>query len=89
MEKPDLYVIARFLEILYKSERSMKKTNIQTRLGLNYPRFIEYLGWFQARGLVQINSDEEGETVTLSEKGLESYHRLVDWIRETMGNVEI
>ena len=41
MERPDLYVLARFLDILYQNGR-MKKTNLQNRVGLNYPRFIEY-----------------------------------------------
>ncbi|MEM2941130.1 MAG: hypothetical protein QW304_06245 [Thermoproteota archaeon] len=43
MGKPDLYVVARFLDVLYTNGNPMKKTNLQMLVGLNYPRFMEYL----------------------------------------------
>jgi predicted transcriptional regulator len=91
MDKPDLYVLARFLDILYKSDTSMRKTNIQMRLGLNYPRFTEYLEWLLARELVVKTFDKEdnSEKFALTTKGLESYHKLVDWIREMMQGIQI
>ena len=42
MERPDLYVLARFLDVLHSSGQPMKKTNLQMRVGLNFPRFMEY-----------------------------------------------
>jgi len=91
MERPDLYVVARFLDILYNSDAPMKRTNIQMRLGLNYPRFTEYLEWLVERRLVVLitEKDEEAEKYTLSPKGAESYHKLVDWIREMMQGIKI
>ena len=91
MEKPDLYVVARFLDILYRSESPMKRTNIQMRLGLNYPRFTEYLEWLIAHQLVtKGEGDESGsERFVLTAKGLESYHKLVDWIKDTMRGIQI
>lgn len=90
MEKPDLYVVARFLDILYKNGQPMKKTNIQMQVGLNYSRFTDYLDWFLARGLVVLKTDDGGaEVYGLSPKGLDSYHRLVDWIREMMQGMKI
>jgi predicted transcriptional regulator len=81
--------VARFLDIMYRNG-SMKKTNIQMLLGTNYPRFIEYLEWLQDHGLVGETSDEEmGERIVLTPKGLDSYHRLVDWIKETLEGVKI
>lgn len=90
MEKPDLYVVARFLDIMYRNGSSMRKTNIQMLLGINYPRFIEYLDWLANHQLVAQAPDEAGvERVMLTPKGVESYHRLVDWIRETLDGVKI
>ena len=83
MERPELYVVARFLDILYSNGQPMKKTNIQMRVGLNYSRFTDYLDWLLARGLVQKADDQQGELYGLSPKGIDSYHRLVDWIRDT------
>jgi predicted transcriptional regulator len=90
MEKPDLYVVARFLDIMFSNGSSMKKTNIQMLLGVNYPRFIEYLEWLLKHELVATSADEEGaERIKLTPKGIDSYHRLVDWIKETLDGVKL
>jgi predicted transcriptional regulator len=90
MEKPDLYVVARFLDIMYRNGSGMKKTNIQMLLGVNYPRFMEYLDWLLKHGLVEESVDEEkNERIVLTPKGIDSYHRLVDWIKETLEGVRI
>ena len=91
MEKPDLYVVARFLDIMYRNGSAMKKTNIQMLLGVNYPRFIEYLDWLLKHDLVSEGFDEEekSERIRLTPKGIDSYHRVVDWIKETLEGVKI
>jgi len=91
LTRPDLYVVARFLDIMYKNGSPMKRTNIQLRLGLNYPKFTEYLEWLIDRQLLARTVDEEENCVKigLTPKGLESYHRLVDWIRETVQGIKI
>jgi predicted transcriptional regulator len=90
LEKPDLYVVARFLEIMYSSGSAMKKTNIQMLLGIRYPRFMEYLEWLLKHELVAESLDEEKvERIRLTPKGIDSYHRLVDWIKETLDGVKI
>jgi predicted transcriptional regulator len=91
LDKPDLYVVARFLDILYEAGSPMKKTNIQMRLGVNYPRFTEYLEWLLSKGLVgKDGSQVEGaDAYRLTDKGNETYHRIVDWIRETMEGIRL
>jgi predicted transcriptional regulator len=90
MERPDLYVLARFLDTLHSSGQPMKKTNLQTSVGLNYPRFIDYLEWLVSHGLVQqTKSEDGGDLYSLSPQGLDAYHRLVAWIRETMKGMRI
>jgi predicted transcriptional regulator len=90
LEKPDLYVVARFLDIMYRNGSAMKKTNIQMLLGVNYPRFMEYLEWLLKHDLVAESVDEEkAERIRLTPKGIDSYHRFVDWIKETLDGVKI
>lgn len=89
MDRPDLYVVARFLDILYEQGAPMKRTNIQMRLGVNYPRFTEYLEWLQSKGFVARTSGEGAEVYGLTDKGTEAYHRIVDWIRETMEGIRL
>ncbi len=89
LEKPDLYVIARFVEVLHR-KGAMKKTNLQMSTGLNYSAFLRYLEWSMQHQLVEITIDEgEGELVKLSVKGVQAYERLVSWIRDTMEGLEI
>ena len=60
------------------------------RLGLNYPRFIEYLQWMMSHGLVQQQTDEDGtEIYLLSPQGYDAHRRLVSWIRDTMKGMRI
>jgi len=68
----------------------MKKTNIQMLLGVSYPRFTEYLDWMLERGLVERTEDEDhAERIALTPKGIESYYRFVDWIKETLESAKI
>ncbi|MFI5450492.1 MAG: winged helix-turn-helix domain-containing protein [Candidatus Bathyarchaeia archaeon] len=90
MEKPDLYVVARFLEIMYRNNSSMKKTNIQMLLGIRYPRFMEYLDWLMKHEFVAESlDDEKAKIIILTPKGIDSYHRLVDLIKETFDVAKI
>ena len=89
MERPDLYVLARFLDVLYENGGPMKKTNLQMRVGLNYPRFMDYFGWLNSHGFLQSKVEEGAELYSLSPQGLDAYHRLVSWIRETMKGMRI
>jgi hypothetical protein len=41
-------------------------------------------------GLVEvITDDEKTERIKLTPKGIDSYHRLVDWIKETLEGIKI
>jgi predicted transcriptional regulator len=89
LERPDLYVLARILDILYENGQPMKKTNLQMRVGLNYPRFTAYFEWLISHGFVQKKEEDGTEVYSLSPQGLDAYHRLVTWIRETMKGMRI
>jgi predicted transcriptional regulator len=89
LERPDLYVLARFLDVLYEAGQPMRKTNLQMRVGLNYPRFMEYLEWVSSHRFVQQKTEEGTELYSLSPQGIDAYHRLVAWIRETMKGMRL
>jgi len=88
--KPDLYVVARFLDTLWWDASGMKKTQLQMSVGLNYQTFLKYLEWLEQHGLVKIIVGNEGnERIVLSEKGMDAHKRLVEWIKETMKNLKL
>ena len=81
IRKPDIYVIARFLEKLWATGKPVKKTRLQMSVGLNYGTFKKYLKWLLDRGLVTITVEKDkAEHVCLTTKGLESYNTIVNWI---------
>jgi len=89
LEKPDLYVVARFVEALYR-KGPMKKTNLQMSTSLNYGTFSKYLQWFIEHELAEmLDSENYGERVHLTSKGVECHRKLVSWIRETMENLKL
>lgn len=79
--RPDIYVIARFLEKLWSAGRPMKKTRLQMAVGLNYGTFKRYLNWLLERDLVVITIEKGGvEHVSLTKKGVGSHDQIVNWI---------
>ncbi len=82
----DIIVLARILDTLY-SEGRMKKTHLQMASRLNYPAFIRYLNWLVEKKLVRIVEDKDGEYVELTQKGRESYERVVLWLKEYIGRL--
>ena len=86
MDKPDLYVVARFLERLHDAEAPPRKTDLQLQVRVNYTIFQRYLAWLEARGFVRVAPGADGaERVHLTPKGRDAYRTLVAWIREALG----
>jgi predicted transcriptional regulator len=84
-DRPDLYVVARMLERLWRENGPMLKTRLQTASNINYDVFRRYLAWMLSKGLVSIqNCDDGHERVSLTAKGEESYRKLVQWISEVI-----
>ncbi|MGB2580932.1 MAG: winged helix-turn-helix domain-containing protein [Thermoplasmata archaeon] len=83
MDRPDLYVIARLLEKLWREEKPMLRTRLQVAANVNYDIFRRYLVWMAERRLVEVQSFDDGyERVVLTAEGMEAYKRLVQWINE-------
>jgi predicted transcriptional regulator len=85
LERPDLYVLARHLERLWREDGPMLKTRLQVAANVNYDVFNRYLSWMLDRNLVVLeNSDDGHERVVLTAKGREAYLKLVQWINEVI-----
>lgn len=85
VDRPDLYVVARLLEQLWRQDAPMLKTRLQVAANVNYDVFTRYLEWMRARNLVGFESSADGhERVALTPNGLEAYRKLVQWINEVV-----
>jgi predicted transcriptional regulator len=77
--------VARFLEALYATERTYTRRQLQMAVRLNHDLFTRYLAFLVERGLVQLVADMEGrETVRVTPKGRDAYHRFVGWVKELL-----
>ena len=83
--KPDLYVVARFLEKLITTGGSRRKTELQMAVGLNFNVYTKYLDWLENKGLIHTVEEERSKRVFLTPKGMDTYKTLVKWITDTVG----
>ena len=84
MDRPDLYVVARILERLWRETEPMLRTRLQVAVGTNFDVLTKYLEWMKERGLVVFVENDGHQKVLLTEEGRGSYRKLVSWINETV-----
>ena len=83
LDRPDLYVVARILEKLWREEQPMVKTRLQVASRVNYDVFRKYVSWMDGKDLILIENSTDGhERISLTPKGEEAYRKLVQWINE-------
>lgn len=62
----------------------MNKTKLSTFSNLSYDKFLEYLEWLKEKQLVK----EEDGKISVLEKGVETYDKLVNWILIYVGKLK-
>lgn len=76
--RPDLRVVGRILETLWRHAEPMRPTALQQASATNYTQFSRYLDFLVERGLVVVREDDRGgRWVSLSERGQEAHAFLV------------
>ncbi len=85
--RPDLYVVARFLDKLCVADASYTRSKLQAAVRLNYDLFRSYLAWLEQKGFVTQSTEKDAkQVVRVTPAGLEAYHQLVEWIKRTLGS---
>lgn len=78
--RPNLYVVARFLDALHESPRT--RSQLQAAVGVNYDILRRYVELLEVRGLLRI--DEDG-TVRATPEGGRVRSELRAWIERFLG----
>lgn len=73
--RPNLYVVARFLDALYDGART--KSDLQASAGVNYDIFRRYVAFLEARGFVTHRTDG---SVALTPAGARVRAELRAWL---------
>jgi predicted transcriptional regulator len=85
LPRPDLYVVARVLEVLSRQPGRMRKTPLQMASAVNYTIFSRYLALLQQRGLVRVSTDADGtDWVELTPKGSEALRYLTEGMQRVL-----
>jgi predicted transcriptional regulator len=85
MERPDLHVVAQFLDRLAQAAAPVGKTDLQMQTRVNYTIFQRYLAWLAGRGLVAVEATAQGERVALTARGRQAHAALQAWMRSVLG----
>lgn len=75
--KPNLYVVARFLDALSASPTTLTRGQLQAAAGVNYDIFRAYLAFFEQKGYARVREDG---TVVPTESGRRVRAELRAWI---------
>jgi predicted transcriptional regulator len=85
MKRPDLYVVARFLERLRTPNKEWKKPELQIAVGLNYNVYTKYLNWLKQKGLIILQDVDDGhQAIKITQKGVDAYNTMASWIRDVV-----
>lgn len=78
MERPDLYVLARFLDALARPGSAWTRAKLQPAVRLNYDLFRRYLAFLVERGWVM--ETQGPNQLFLTPLGHTARTQLVDWL---------
>lgn len=85
MRKPDLYVIARFLDALDAEPQGRSKSDLQRAVRVNYDIFRSYLDVLTERGLAVRKGTGRKERVEITTEGQAARARLLRWVEDVLG----
>jgi hypothetical protein len=84
--RPDLYVVARFLDRLCEPGASWTKSSLQPAVRLNYDQYRRYLEVLQARGWLEVGPGKaRSPAVGITKEGRAARDRLFAWLGDLFG----
>ena len=89
LQRPDLYVVTRILEAVHRSDRPLRRTQLQLASGVNYTQFGRYLEFLEQRQLLKTVTDGGGVLlVELTPRGYELLVFIGKGLRDLLGEVD-
>lgn len=85
MRKPDLYVLARFLDALHDLPDGRTKSDLQRAVRVNYDLFRDYMALLDERALVARSGSGRSERIRITPAGLDARRRMLDWVANVLG----
>ena len=84
--KPDLHIVARFLERMAESgQPPWTRSRLQRAVRLNYDLFRKYLDILLQRGWIEANGANEKEQFSITPAGVKLGKDLANWLATLFG----
>lgn len=83
--RPDLYVLARFLDRLAEPGATWTRSSLQPAVRLNYDLYRRYLAFLEEKAWIAWREGERSPEVMLTAEGREARRRLVAWLQDVFG----
>lgn len=84
LDRPDIYVLSRILERLWRETGPMLKTRLQVATNVNYDILSKYLAWMFEKGFIVFEQRDGHEMVALTRRGKDAYFRIVQVVNEVL-----
>jgi predicted transcriptional regulator len=84
MERPDIYVLSRLLERLWRENGPMMKTRLQVASNVNYDVLTKYLEWMSAKRFVTYEAADGHDLVRLTPSGKNAYLKILQVVGEVL-----
>lgn len=84
MDRPDIYVLSRILEKLWREEGPILKTRLQVATNMNYDLLQRYLDWMETKQFIVYEERDGHEMVTLAPKGRDAYLRIIQVVNDVL-----
>jgi len=81
--RKDLNVVIRYLDVLNRVKRELKKTHLQNKVNVNADLNARYLDWLNFRGFITVrNADGRHQLVRITDEGVQALRQLKNLIGE-------
>jgi len=84
MDRPDIYVLSRLLERIWRENGPMVKTRLQVACNVNYDLMTKYLDWMAVKGFVTFEAKDGHDLVCLTPSGKEAYMKILQVVGDVL-----
>lgn len=85
MDRPNLYVIARFLDRLADPGTTWTRSSLQPAVRLNYDIYRRYLAFLEEKGWIEWKETARSPEIRLTEEGRAARGDLLSWLNDVFG----
>ena len=84
-QRPNIYVVARFLDALHQEGRQYTRNQLQMAVRLNYDLYRSYLAFMEEREYLEWVERNGDSVARVTAAGREAYQKIIGILQEWLG----